>query len=242
MHGLVEQRRTNRSDGPTTAATPWRRGGWAVGSALALVAWGGALVGGYAWLVDHATRPGAAGAAPARWPTSVPSLAGPDEAALLVFLHGECPCSPATVRELGRALATATDAGASSPRVVALFAPVGRPETSATWTALDLLPGVERRTDDGGRLAATFGARTSGHVVLYGADGALRFAGGVTAARGHLGPNAGADALAAALAATRPAAAAGAAVFGCPLTEAAAERPDAPTLAATCAPARGAAW
>lgn len=212
-----------------------------MGGALALVAWACALVGGWAWLVDHATRPGAAGAAPARWPTSVPSLAGPDEAAMLVFLHGECPCSPATVRELGRALATAADAGARPPRVVALFAPVGRPETSATWTALDLLPGVERRTDDAGRLAATFGARTSGHVVLYDADGALRFAGGVTAARGHLGPNAGVDALAAALAATGADAPRAAAVFGCPLTEATDGRPGAPGLAATCPSPRGAA-
>lgn len=39
--------------------------------------------------------------------------------------------------------------------------------------------------------ARRFGARTSGHVVVYDASGELRFSGGITVARGHLGANVG---------------------------------------------------
>lgn len=41
------------------------------------------------------------------------------------------------------------------------------------------------------REAARFGAQTSGHVVVYDAGGVLRFSGGITLVRGHVGANRG---------------------------------------------------
>jgi hypothetical protein len=53
-------------------------------------------------------------------------------------------------------------------------------------TVLDDVDGTEARR---------FGALTSGQVVVYDADGRLRFSGGITPARGHAGDNAGRSAI-----------------------------------------------
>jgi hypothetical protein len=45
--------------------------------------------------------------------------------------------------------------------------------------------------DEGGREARRFGASVSGQTVVYDQGGRLRFAGGITGARGHAGDNAG---------------------------------------------------
>ena len=50
--------------------------------------------------------------------------------------------------------------------------------------------------DEGGVEASRFGAATSGQAILYDGDGRLVFSGGITAARGHFGDNAGSQALA----------------------------------------------
>jgi glyoxylase-like metal-dependent hydrolase (beta-lactamase superfamily II) len=91
-------------------------------------------------------------------------------------------------------------------------------EKTTTWTAAQNIPGVTVYVDRDGTEAARFGAATSGHTVLYGADGRLLFAGGITAARGHIGDNAGRQAVLALLKAKdlkqqdHP-------VYGCPLHE-----------------------
>jgi hypothetical protein len=81
------------------------------------------------------------------------------------------------------------------------------------------LPDVAVAIDPDGREARAFGARTSGHVFAYDASGQLRFAGGVTAARGHEGGNPGLDRLTAALGGWRGGDALSSPVFGCPLED-----------------------
>ena len=54
------------------------------------------------------------------------------------------------------------------------------------------------------REATRFGALTSGHVLLYGADAALLFSGGITASRGHVGENPGRSAIVTLLSGQRP--------------------------------------
>ena len=69
------------------------------------------------------------------------------------------------------------------------------------WTDTDLrrdaerIPGVTVLSDIDGAEAQKFGAETSGHTFLYDRDGTLLFNGGITAARGHAGDNAGETAL-----------------------------------------------
>ena len=90
------------------------------------------------------------------------------------------------------------------------------PTRSVLWSRGGEHPGRHRQGRRGGTIAASFGAFTSGQVLLYDARrGALRFAGGITGARGHEGANAGRDALQSVL--DEGAAKARAPVFGCSL-------------------------
>ncbi len=70
--------------------------------------------------------------------------------------------------------------------------------------------------DQNAALARRFGAETSGHVILYGPDGKLKFSGGITRSRGDIGDNTGRRALHDLLA-ERSSAFASNPIFGCPL-------------------------
>ena len=72
--------------------------------------------------------------------------------------------------------------------------------------------------DPDGAESRRFGARTSGHVCLYAADGRLLFSGGVTDSRGHAGDGVGADAVVA-LVGGGTAGTERTLVFGCLLTD-----------------------
>jgi hypothetical protein len=102
---------------------------------------------------------------------------------------------------------------------VLLVTPVGAPDAFAetsTWTRAREIPGVTALVDTGGDAARRFGAETSGQTVVYDAAGRLVFSGGITAARGVEGENAGRRRIASLVTAGAVAAPA-AAVFGCPL-------------------------
>ena len=82
------------------------------------------------------------------------------------------------------------------------FVVVLRPaDVDQMWFQTDLvssawqIPGVTVVSDHDGRKAQNFGVSTSGHSLLYAADGRLVFSGGITASRGHAGDNDGSDAI-----------------------------------------------
>jgi hypothetical protein len=58
------------------------------------------------------------------------------------------------------------------------------------WTSAAQIPGVLVTVDYSGE-AQRFGSATSGQTAIYDTRGRLRFSGGITAARGHWGDNAG---------------------------------------------------
>ena len=141
-------------------------------------------------LVESWTVTAGATSTPA-WPRDT-MLAAPSEApVLLMFAHPHCPCTRASLHELAR-LALRLPEHAD---VRVLF---GVPSDSPDWTDAALvreaaaIPGVNVLVDRDGREAARFGVSTSGHVLVYGPDRALRFSGGITSARGHEGDNRGA--------------------------------------------------
>ena len=68
-------------------------------------------------------------------------------------------------------------------------------EKTDLWSSAAMIPGVETMVDSEGVEAHRFGSQTSGQVMLYGADGRLLFSGGITVARGHVGDNAGRNAI-----------------------------------------------
>ena len=167
-------------------------------------AWIVAVGAGVLVLADYSNRPGNISPAPVSWPDS--SSFQPTEAttAVVVSIHPRCPCSRATLQELAELLGRAD----TRATILALFyKPVDEPDTwthTDLWEAAGSIPGVVRVVDADGREAHRFGIQTSGETLVYARDRRLAFAGGITAGRGHLGENAGADAVAAILAGREP--------------------------------------
>lgn len=110
---------------------------------------------------------------------------------LVVFAHPACPCTPATLSELARAVGTA-----STKSHIHLV--LSGPEAdSIKWKAILttlVKPGVVNASlveDPDAKEAALFKARTSGQTFLFDAKGSLLFSGGITSSRGHEGSNTG---------------------------------------------------
>jgi len=136
---------------------------------------------------------------------------------LLLALHPRCPCSRATVNELAKILSRVPKA---SDVTVLMYKPPNEPDS---WLEGTLLEACRRmhckvRPDPGGRLAASLGSLTSGGVVLYDANGKLRYQGGITSSRGHEGDNAGERAIVEILQGHRDSHAS-MPVFGCPIQQ-----------------------
>lgn len=182
--------------------------------AAGLLIWALIVGGGLKMLWAFADTPGPAAAAKGTWPAGASITRDARGPVLVLFLHPQCPCSRATLGELSRLLAVA-------PAPAAIYAFIYRPsnadagwEKTDLWDAAAAIRGVQVMTDVGGAQARVFGAFTSGQTLLYGANGALLFNGGITDARGHEGDNAGRTALTSILPGGHPAAIR-TPVFGC---------------------------
>ncbi|MEM1415229.1 MAG: RedB protein [Myxococcota bacterium] len=155
--------------------------------------WALSLAGGMSALAAYGASPGAQAPAPATWPADLRDALpmAPGTTRVVMAAHPRCPCTQASIRELER---IAGRSGGKLRATVLFFEPAASDAAWAEgtlWRWADAIPGVTALRDPEGRLAARFGALTSGHVVVYGADERLAFAGGITGARGHEGDNAG---------------------------------------------------
>jgi hypothetical protein len=153
------------------------------------------LVGmGYLALIAYHATPGPIGTPPTDWPRSSLVALSRGRPTLLFFIHPRCPCSRASVAELARVATRCRDK--VSVQVVSYT-----PETpTVEWDriareAQTSIPGSGQILDRGGREAERFGVKTSGHALLFGSTGHRLFSGGITASRGHEGPNPGVDRL-----------------------------------------------
>lgn len=190
-----------------------------VGAVALAAVWVVATACGFVALTVYSTTPGASAPVAQRWPAQS-RLAEPSDsrATLVLFAHPRCSCTRATLAEFERLLARTID------RVEAHVVFVRPPGAARGWEETDLwrrarrVPGVRVDVDDGGAEAERFGARTSGHVLLYDRDGVLRFSGGITASRGHEGQSPGRQAIEATLAG-EPGQLTDAPVYGCALRE-----------------------
>ncbi len=110
---------------------------------------------------------------------------------LLMFVHPRCSCSRASLRELAYIM---TRARHNLTAHIFFYQPTDKP---AAWSETDLwryaqtIPFTTVHRDLNGQVAARFGALASGQVVLFRPDGHRVFFGGITAGRGHEGPNPG---------------------------------------------------
>ena len=114
---------------------------------------------------------------------------------LVMLAHPHCPCTRASVGELAEVMARVQGRADA-------FVLFSKPASSGDdWDDTGLrrsaaaIAGVTVLSDADGAEARRFGAETSGHTLLFAADGRLLFSGGITQSRGHAGDNAGASAI-----------------------------------------------
>ncbi len=188
---------------------------WILAGAL----WGAALVSGFTILWHYAAQPGERAPAPARWPAASSLTRDPTHATLVMFVHPRCPCSHASLVELGHLVARVRGRVAAH---VAVVRPTGVDDADFAHGELRSLaaslPEVRLVDDVGGVEARRFGAETSGATLVYETDGALAFSGGLTSVRGHEGDSFGQERIVALLSGQRPDRA-DSPVFGCPLDD-----------------------
>src|SRR6185295_11598556 len=159
---------------------------------VAASVWIAAGVFGFAFLLDYSVQPGAAASAPQQWPSDSRIPAPQGHHVLVMTVHPHCPCSRASVTELNNMMALLRGTGVKGYVVVVKPAEFANEwvETES-YRSAGRIPGVEVLLDVDGVESARLGAQTSGQVLLYGPDGGLLFAGGLTPDRGHLGDSPG---------------------------------------------------
>ena len=155
---------------------------------LLLSATGAAL--GFWKATAYDLTPGLPASPTTQWPTTADLPRNPNTATLVVTVHPSCPCSRATLQELSVLMTHHRDrltAYVLFERPAGFITPW---EQTSLWNNA-LITGVTRVPDESHLGVQTFGARTSGQVLLYDAAGHLRFSGGITSSRGHMGDNLG---------------------------------------------------
>lgn len=162
---------------------------------VAALAWLLLVLVGTARLWDYQAAPGTAANAPAKWPSASCIHRVSGLPTLVLFAHPHCPCTRAAIDDLARLVANVPGRVATEVRFLHPRDTAPGWERAELWDRAASIPGVTVASDDGGVEATRFGAATSGQVVLYDADGGLRFAGGITAGRGHEGDTLGARAV-----------------------------------------------
>jgi hypothetical protein len=169
--------------------------------AKAFLLWVLVITFGFGALVRSAGFAGDDKRGSASWPGQTHLTRDRARPTLIIFAHPRCPCTRATLGELERIMARAH--GGLSAQVLFVDPPgtgAGWARQDGLWRTAEKIPGVELMEDVDGKEARLFGARTSGRTLFYDTEGRLLFQGGITAARGHAGDNAGEDAIGALIA------------------------------------------
>lgn len=156
---------------------------------VAIVAWCG-------WkLLAYENTPGQAGAPKPVWPSASRIVRAPGQFCLVIFLHPDCPCSQASVTELGRLMAKLHGA----LQGVVIFTKPASDEksvkTASLWKRVSAIPNVTSFYDAHGVEMDYFSGSISGETMLFDPAGVLVFHGGITASRGHEGDNEGSEAV-----------------------------------------------
>lgn len=188
--------------------------GKTIALAAALTVWAGGLATGFAMLEHYAAAAGTVHAPTAAAAEFLRQHQKPGRALLVMAVHPLCPCTDASLAELGDLLARSRGA---CDALLLQYEPASPEAEWPTDSTRDLGGmSVSVLPDRRGELASALGAETSGHTIFVDAAGAIRFNGGLTVARGHRGRAPAQDAILAALAG-RSMTLAQAPVFGCSL-------------------------
>lgn len=185
--------------------------------ACAGVLWLSLVSAGFGLLLQYGATPARTRPEPPeRWPAATHVARAASLPTLVQFIHPRCSCSRASLAEL-EALMTRL-AGRAEARVV-IVRPRGDKadfDVAALEERVRRIPATVPTTDADGSDSIAFGASASGTTLLYGSDGRLLFAGGITSSRGQEGPSLGQERIFA-LATGGHADRADSPVFGCSL-------------------------
>lgn len=185
-----------------------------IGLGAGVALWLSCIAAGFGALQRYSAKAGPVNA-PANAAQFFATHRQPGKPLLVMALHPNCPCSEASLAELGDLLARSH--GACDTLLLQYHPEQDLPDWQ-TSPLVKELGGIPVRTvlDRGGKLAATLGAATSGHVFFSDAQGAIRFSGGITISRGHRGRSPAQDAILGMLAGGSPTLSSSP-VYGCTL-------------------------
>jgi hypothetical protein len=151
------------------------------------------IAAGFSYLFHYANTPGKGSTMKGHsWPLQS-KIEKPHVPTLLIFAHPYCPCTTATLGELERLMPEIKE----KVKVVVLFVqPEKRPLTwvqGSNWEMAKKIPGVMAMSDFNYHETDIFGAKTSGQVMFFDAEGEKVYSGGITPSRGHMGDSIGRD-------------------------------------------------
>jgi hypothetical protein len=181
------------------------------------VCWSALTITGLALLWRYKSTPGIA-ASTRSWPAGTRLSLAKDRPTLVMLAHPHCPCTRASITELSSLMARAGGRIAAHVLFLNPGGVDGSWQRTDLWKSAQAIGGVDVRADLDGQEARLFDASTSGQTLLFSPAGDQLFSGGITAARGHEGDNAGLTRLLALVDNPR-AGAATSPVFGCPLRD-----------------------
>ncbi|MEO5959848.1 MAG: RedB protein [Opitutaceae bacterium] len=186
-----------------------------IGLGAGVALWAVGIAVGFAALQRHSAIPGT---------THTPSASAdaffrvhrqPGRSLLVMAVHPLCPCTDASLAELGDLLARSR--GTCDALLLQYHPARGTPDWPVDPSPRHLGGvSVPILLDRDGQIASALGAETSGHAVFVDAGGTVRFHGGLTIARGHRGRSPAQDAVLDTLGG-RPTKLTSAPVFGCSL-------------------------
>jgi hypothetical protein len=157
--------------------------------------WLASVAFGMRVLLNYENTPGRVSIVPKSFPAQSALFSATDKPTLIMLAHPRCPCTRASVGELAQIMAELQ----GKVKAYVLFAKPADSDAnwsdSGLWHSVAAIPGVTPVGDDDGIEARRFGAKTSGHTLLFAADGRLLFSGGITESRGHAGGNVGESAI-----------------------------------------------
>ena len=184
--------------------------------AILIAAWGLSAGVGLAVMLDYELTPAPTTPVALHWPNAAQIVRDSARPTLALFLHPHCPCSRATLHELGLLVSNCEQKFALHVVLVCPPGADGAWKRSSLYELARNIPTAVVTWDSDGSEAARFGASTSGEALLYAPVGRLLFHGGLTPSRGHEGDNQGRAAVAS-LILTGRAACNETPVFGCSL-------------------------
>lgn len=168
-------------------ASRFRRVSWT----LACGAWLFVLSIGLVAMARFDWTEGRRGDVPSHWPADSIHARATDRPTLVLALHPLCPCGRAS-------LALLTELASHHPGsfdLLILFLMPAVPDPAwaeaQAWRDARAIPGARIAADPRGIESARFGARTSGHALMFDSAGRRLFEGGLTPGRGMAGAGAG---------------------------------------------------